>query len=86
MSTQQSEKPEEMLTHQEIRCVLKRVMLLSRSETQRWKEAMEAHKDEDPIVLAQFSIRLVEHTSEWNTAFLIANELKISLREEQEAE
>jgi hypothetical protein len=72
-----------MIETEEVRRVIKHVMAHSKSEINRWKDSIQAHKDDDPSVIAQLYIRLVDHTAEWNTAFLIANELKIPLAEDE---
>jgi hypothetical protein len=63
----------------EIRRVINHIMSYSDSEMRRLHDRIEAEKDEDPAHIAQLHIKLVEHSAEWNTAFLIANELSIKL-------
>ncbi len=66
----------------EVRRVLKRIMLHSENRLGHYRERAEMHKDEDPVTIAQWHVKIVEHSTEWNTAFFIANELKIKLDEE----
>jgi hypothetical protein len=69
----------ELIAVEEVRRVINHIMAHSGSEIKRWKDAIEVRKDEDPACIAQLHIKIVEHSSEWNTAFLIATALKIKL-------
>jgi hypothetical protein len=71
---------------QEIRAVLSSIMRTSRAELRRYQDAIAIWKDEDPAIIAQLSINVVECSAAWNTAFLIASRLKIRLDEQQSVE
>jgi hypothetical protein len=75
----QIDQPSGFISVQELRRVLTRIMQQSRGELQRLKDLMEQYKDDDPACIAQLYIKVTEHSSEWNTALLVAGALSVKL-------